>query len=119
MVVHEKVPLFVFDNATTGIGWGLVKFRMTCPQFIYQSLRESFYDADQERFPAADQHGGKPPEELAEVGLGGGQHSVGRIAGPSAQETPIHPMIVLEMFDLRLDQWENWRSCTRPSTALG
>jgi len=58
--------------------------------------------------------GGKPPQQLAKVGPGGCQHGVDGIAGQSRREAPIHPVIALQMPDLRLD-----RAASSPASALG
>jgi hypothetical protein len=52
----------------------------------------------------ATQRKTKPRQQLAEIGRGGGQDDVDRIAFQSAQEATSHAMIALEMPDLRFDR---------------
>ena len=58
----------------------------------------------EKEFEPPDQRSGKPPEELAEVGTGGGEHGVDGIAGQSCQEAAVHPMIALQVSDFRFDR---------------
>ena len=81
---------------------------------IWSSLKKSLSAAEAEQarrsgstdgeFEPAQERSGKPPQELAEVRPGGGEHRVDGITRQSRQEAPIHPVITLEVTDLRLDR---------------